>query len=202
MPTPSTSEDYPPLDFTPPYFTTCPPEEARQDTLAPSADNDITAEALSIAPATVEVVPTSSTTIHVSLPTVSNDNDGDVEMVQDAQRSVGLDTNINTTPEPKPQPASPQPASPLQSTSLPPTLQRPVSSIAKVRVARQMTLTNTDAPQGIPTHTSSYLRHGSRFTGTQESDRSVYDVSVEIKHVDMSESFVCGYLRIEGGLWW
>lgn len=52
--------------------------------------------------------------------------------------------------------------------------------------------------QELPKYTSSYLRHGSKFVGTQESDRQVYNVSVEIKHVDMSESFVCGYLRIEG----
>jgi hypothetical protein len=30
------------------------------------------------------------------------------------------------------------------------------------------------------------------------SERQVYDVQVEIKHVDMRESFLCGYLRIQG----
>lgn len=52
--------------------------------------------------------------------------------------------------------------------------------------------------QSMPQHTSSFLRNGSKFVGTQQSDRQVYNVSVEIKHVDMRESFVCGYLRIEG----
>ncbi|KAF4978901.1 hypothetical protein FZEAL_4787 [Fusarium zealandicum] len=50
----------------------------------------------------------------------------------------------------------------------------------------------------IPSSPSSYLRAGSRFHGTQQSERQVYDVQVEIKHVDMRESFLCGYLRIQG----
>ena len=49
-----------------------------------------------------------------------------------------------------------------------------------------------------PTTTSSFLRPGSKFDGTQQSDRQIYDVQVEIKHVDMAESFLCGYLRIRG----
>lgn len=47
-------------------------------------------------------------------------------------------------------------------------------------------------------YASSFLRNGSKFVGTQQSDRQVYKVQVEIKHVDMAESFICGYLRIEG----
>ncbi|KAF5238747.1 hypothetical protein FAUST_5331 [Fusarium austroamericanum] len=50
----------------------------------------------------------------------------------------------------------------------------------------------------IPSAPSSYLRPGSKFHGTQQSERQVYDVQVEIKHVDMRESFLCGYLRIQG----
>ncbi|KAK4543631.1 hypothetical protein LTR36_005276 [Oleoguttula mirabilis] len=49
-----------------------------------------------------------------------------------------------------------------------------------------------------PTITSSFLRPGSKFKGTQQSDRQVYEVQVEIKDVDMAESFLCGYLRIQG----
>ncbi|KYK55932.1 vesicle-mediated transporter Vid24 [Drechmeria coniospora] len=52
----------------------------------------------------------------------------------------------------------------------------------------------------IASSPSSYLRPGSRFHGTQQSERQVYDVQVEIKHVDMLESFLCGYLRIQGRL--
>ncbi|KAL2221172.1 vacuolar import and degradation protein [Thermoascus aurantiacus ATCC 26904] len=50
----------------------------------------------------------------------------------------------------------------------------------------------------FPNHTSSFLRAGSKFVGTQQSDRQVYNVDVEIKHVDMAESYLCGYLRIQG----
>ncbi|CZS90396.1 hypothetical protein WAI453_004192 [Rhynchosporium graminicola] len=50
----------------------------------------------------------------------------------------------------------------------------------------------------IPSSPSSFLRSGSKFRGNQQSERQVYDVQVEIKHVDMRESFLCGYLRIQG----
>ncbi|KAK1999587.1 vacuolar import and degradation protein [Colletotrichum falcatum] len=50
----------------------------------------------------------------------------------------------------------------------------------------------------IPSTASSFLRPGSKFRGTQQSERQVYDVQVEIKHVDLRESFLCGYLRIQG----
>lgn len=50
----------------------------------------------------------------------------------------------------------------------------------------------------IPKQTSSFLRPGSCFIGTQQSGRSTYEVSVELKYVDMNESFLCGYLRIQG----
>lgn len=46
--------------------------------------------------------------------------------------------------------------------------------------------------------TSSFLRPGSKFRGTQQSDRQVYDVQVELKDVDLADSFLCGYLRIQG----
>ncbi|KAK4553237.1 hypothetical protein LTR86_009767 [Recurvomyces mirabilis] len=49
----------------------------------------------------------------------------------------------------------------------------------------------------IPT-TTSFLRPGSKFRGTQQSDRQVYSVDVEIKSVDISASVLTGYLRIQG----
>lgn len=52
--------------------------------------------------------------------------------------------------------------------------------------------------RSIPTIPSTFLRPGSKFEGTQESERQRYDVEVEIKHVDMRESFLCGYLKIQG----
>lgn len=56
----------------------------------------------------------------------------------------------------------------------------------------------TNIVQFLPNSTSSYLRPGSKFRGSQKSDLQRYDVQVEIKHVDMVESFLCGYLRIQG----
>jgi hypothetical protein len=56
----------------------------------------------------------------------------------------------------------------------------------------------TKRPQLLPNHSSSFLHSGSRFVGTQQSDSRVYNVDVEIKHVDMAESYLCGYLRIQG----
>lgn len=50
----------------------------------------------------------------------------------------------------------------------------------------------------IPLYTSSFLRPGSCFMGTQQSGRSTYEVNVELKYVDMNQSFLCGYLRIQG----
>ena len=52
--------------------------------------------------------------------------------------------------------------------------------------------------QFLPNSSSSFLRPGSRFRGTQQSDRQIYEVQVDLKHVDMNESFLCGYLRIQG----
>ncbi|KAI0914971.1 vacuolar import and degradation protein-domain-containing protein [Ustulina deusta] len=50
----------------------------------------------------------------------------------------------------------------------------------------------------FPMSPSSFLRPGSKFHGTQQSERQVYDVQVEIKYVDLRESFLCGYLKIQG----
>ncbi|CUS08704.1 unnamed protein product [Tuber aestivum] len=50
----------------------------------------------------------------------------------------------------------------------------------------------------LPSSPCSFLRSGSKFSGKQTSDRSTYEVHVELKHVDMAESFLCGYLRIQG----
>lgn len=57
---------------------------------------------------------------------------------------------------------------------------------------------HTDNNQLIQTHSSCKLRTGSRYLGTQTSDANRYKVQVDIKCVDMAESFICGYLRIEG----
>ncbi|KAI9203812.1 vacuolar import and degradation protein-domain-containing protein [Polychytrium aggregatum] len=43
-----------------------------------------------------------------------------------------------------------------------------------------------------------HLYSGSRFQGTQKSGRCSYNVTVQIQHVDLDTSFLCGYLHIEG----
>ncbi|CAG8030824.1 unnamed protein product [Penicillium olsonii] len=90
----------------------------------------------------------------------------------------------------KPQPI--RAISPAESTctrSQSPTLPQSSSSLLSWEFSNVRLLSN---------HTSSFLRSGSKFVGTQQSDRQVYKVDVEIKHVDMAESYLCGYLRIQG----
>lgn len=52
--------------------------------------------------------------------------------------------------------------------------------------------------QILPNVSSYFLRPGSRFRGTQKSELQEYDVQVELKYVDMDQSFLCGYLKIQG----
>ncbi|KAF9957556.1 GID complex subunit 4, VID24 [Mortierella alpina] len=54
-----------------------------------------------------------------------------------------------------------------------------------------------DPPRITPSKTF-HLYAGSRFRGKQRSGSHSYDVEVDIKHVDLAESFLCGYLRING----
>jgi len=42
------------------------------------------------------------------------------------------------------------------------------------------------------------LYPGSRFQGWQKSGKETYPVQVDIKHVDLSRSYLCGYLQIQG----
>ncbi|KAL8873670.1 MAG: hypothetical protein Q9174_000900 [Haloplaca sp. 1 TL-2023] len=55
-----------------------------------------------------------------------------------------------------------------------------------------------ELPRVLPLITSSFLRPFSKFTGQQQSDKQMYQVDVELKTVDMAESFLCGYLKIQG----
>lgn len=55
-------------------------------------------------------------------------------------------------------------------------------------------------PRIRPSITSSLFRPGSRFVGAQRSDKATYTVSVELKQVDMAQSFCCGFLTIQGTL--
>lgn len=52
--------------------------------------------------------------------------------------------------------------------------------------------------QQPPHYPSSLLRPGSKFTGSQQSDRQIYNVDVDILTVDTTQSSLTGYLRICG----
>jgi glucose-induced degradation protein 4 len=49
-----------------------------------------------------------------------------------------------------------------------------------------------------PQYPSSFLRPGSKFSGTQQSDRQIYNVDVQILTLSVPESTMTGYLRICG----
>lgn len=49
-----------------------------------------------------------------------------------------------------------------------------------------------------PSFLTSPLYSGSRFEGSQKSKGNCYDVEVILQHVDMENSYLCGYLRIKG----
>jgi hypothetical protein len=74
----------------------------------------------------------------------------------------------------------------------------PLSTAAPTSLLASHLSSPFPAHRFLPHTSSSLLRPGSRFVGTQTSDRQKYEVEVEIKHVDMRESFMCGYLRIKG----
>ncbi|KAG0202725.1 hypothetical protein BGX28_004859 [Mortierella sp. GBA30] len=57
---------------------------------------------------------------------------------------------------------------------------------------------NPFAPVRILPSRTAHLSAGSRFQGKQKSGSSSYDVVVDIKHVNLKESSLCGYLHING----
>jgi hypothetical protein len=64
------------------------------------------------------------------------------------------------------------------------------------------TKTNIDPP--IPAYNKStgiyrsLLYNGSKFTGSQKSKGNSYDVEVVLQHVDLENSYMCGFLKIKG----
>lgn len=46
--------------------------------------------------------------------------------------------------------------------------------------------------------TTSILKPGSKFIGSQQSGRSTYEVSIEFKFVDLSKAYLNGFLKIKG----
>ncbi|KAH3673492.1 hypothetical protein WICMUC_003598 [Wickerhamomyces mucosus] len=50
----------------------------------------------------------------------------------------------------------------------------------------------------IPYTTSSIIKPGSKFKGSQKSGRSIYEVNVEFKSVDLNSNYLSGILKISG----
>ncbi|KAJ3399303.1 hypothetical protein CcCBS67573_g03314 [Chytriomyces confervae] len=53
-------------------------------------------------------------------------------------------------------------------------------------------------PDALLKRETSCLYSGARFEGEQRSGRSAYQVAVTLQHVDLSRSYLCGYLNIKG----
>ncbi|CAG8447147.1 8334_t:CDS:2 [Acaulospora morrowiae] len=69
--------------------------------------------------------------------------------------------------------------------------------LAQKRKRRLSLTTEISSVRLMPTTTCS-LYSGSKFIGKQTSGNHSYEVTVHIQHVDLSESFLCGYLHIKG----
>ncbi|KAI9103149.1 vacuolar import and degradation protein-domain-containing protein [Phlyctochytrium arcticum] len=85
---------------------------------------------------------------------------------------------------------------------MPVTIDRIVETAAdrKERPTPQTPLPRPKTPSNIrliDRHCCS-LFSGSKFTGEQKCGQNSYDVSVDIQHVDLQNSFLCGYLSIKG----
>lgn len=131
MPTPSTTETTTPVALASARYTTCPPEETRQDILILENGDELIGgdriEPLRIVPAAVEAA-RSGIISESNTPTTIRDNDGDTRMTQDQQRSVTPEVSLRSEVERQ----SSNPASPMPATAIPPTLQRPETPIQKV----------------------------------------------------------------------
>ncbi|EPE36678.1 hypothetical protein GLAREA_08841 [Glarea lozoyensis ATCC 20868] len=183
MPTPSTPiiDDSASLDqvFTPPH-TSCPPDDDRA-----------TWRSLGIGePYTEAVVSTSEVLQQPTPPSDSNPNGQNGPQDTTTQSNVKpMDIDEGTSATQMMSPISVEGEKSVEN-ELP-----AVSSVDMGSPAMGHDFSNVRL---MPSSPSTFLRPGSKFVGTQQSERQVYEVQVEIKHVDMRESFLCGYLRIQG----
>ncbi|EGE78202.1 vesicle-mediated transporter Vid24 [Blastomyces dermatitidis ATCC 18188] len=197
MPTPSsnpqsTSTLYP-VDASTSSHTSCPPETDRiatwralsEECIVPNADDDATpATVQRPAQAQVDLPLNSHSQIAPSHPRATEiSSQASSEKMDSTDDDVGMES-----PSPAASVSSAEGASSAQTYPTSPSSSTTIPSMdydySNVRL--------------LPSHCSSFLRAGSKFVGTQQSDRQVYNVDVEIKHVDMAESYLCGYLRIQG----
>ncbi|KAL8751445.1 MAG: hypothetical protein Q9199_006408 [Rusavskia elegans] len=174
-------------------YITCPPEDnqnlrSEHDTHSPPRRHGL-ASPVARQPATTQpparAVPPSAEAIH-SCPPLRNmpiwdDEEGYASSSMESGEVTESSSSITTAP----------PARSEQSQSPMPMQQDltrfPESSDVGFRL-----------PRMIPVLTSSFLRPFSKFIGQQQSDKQMYQVEVELKYVDMAQSSLCGYLKIEG----
>ncbi|EGC43359.1 vesicle-mediated transporter Vid24 [Histoplasma capsulatum var. duboisii H88] len=197
MPTPSGDPQSPttiyPVDAAVSTHTTCPPETDRlatwrassEERIEPNADDDVSSATVP-RPALAQIdqpqnahsqtVPTTSLGIEIS-------PQSSTQTMDSTDHDVAME--------------SPSPAASVSSSEVASSAQTypTSSSTSSTTLSMDYAFSNVRL---LPNHCSSFLRAGSKFVGTQQSDRQIYNVDVEIKHVDMAESYLCGYLRIQG----
>lgn len=200
MPTPDETAfpPSPPIDIPArSLFASCPPEEdreahaSRDDSDHEGEDTVAAAEAQEIEGHTIAAIaaqePTPEPEAHAHATESPSESPS---QAKEKERAV----EHATTGQPAPSPlASPDTAAEGDAHA-----QASASSDAPASFPPQYLDFEPNKQRLLPNFTSSFLRPGSKFKGTQQSDRQVYDVQVEIKDVDMAESSLCGYLRIQG----
>ncbi|EMD00932.1 hypothetical protein BAUCODRAFT_118654 [Baudoinia panamericana UAMH 10762] len=173
-------------------FASCPPEEERVPH-APRTERLATPESDAVESDSAEDEPmrVQGPTPHVDAETLPSEDVDGVEAHDKAEHieDAGIEVDVSSSPESL-DASTASDIKPARSTPI-------TAKIPSDDEPLYLTFPN-DRLRRTPNSTSSLLRPGSRFRGTQQSDRQVYDVQVEIKDVDMAESFLCGYLRIQG----
>lgn len=189
MPTPS--DNTPRLDATSildeiSARTTCPPELERSSLWRDSPESSSTAESDTPDNALSRVIASAQSALIRS-------DDAIAQTVSDPLNTPGAPMKDATKPEDEPVVGRLSPTGDQSSRSA----NTPSPPVATPSSASLLSYEFSNI-RLLPNYTSSFLRPGSKFTGTQQSDRQIYNVDVEIKHVDMVESYLCGYLRIQG----
>ncbi|KAL2048985.1 hypothetical protein ABVK25_010737 [Lepraria finkii] len=185
MPTPGDSTDQLPLlepRFERQAHATCPPDEDRPGQWRVEVLDRLGRTGLDIAPDV-------ATPQQEETPPVGPEFPGPMDRTNDSIESKAPEKTTAMDPAP-PSPPLPD-ASPSSSHVDDKEAERihPTPATSSALDLQYSIRYGIDSTRLIQTHTSSMLRAGSRFRGTQQSDSQKYSVEVDIKTVDMSESF-------------
>ncbi|PGH34720.1 hypothetical protein GX50_02398 [[Emmonsia] crescens] len=169
--------------------TTCPPETDRiatwrassEERIVPDADDDASPSTLT------RLAQAQLGQQHNTHPQTAPSLGIEISPQTSSQRTDLTDDDVSME--------SPSPAASVSTEGASSAQTYPTSSSSSTTSSMDYEVSNVRL---LPNHCSSFLRAGSKFVGTQQSDRQIYNVDVEIKHVDMAESYLCGYLRIQG----